>query len=142
MDESGDLVIRHVLASDEGRYQCVAHNMAATRESPAVLLSVFGKRNAPLFEIQFNFNDKSFFYFVVVVIKTRNERRRREAQESFFLLLSPNGLDLNIFTLYVVPFLGSLFCYCPGAMFEYDETSGNCASSIKWIPSAFCIIST
>lgn len=43
MEETGDLIIRHVLASDEGKYQCVAHNMAATRESPAISLSVYGK---------------------------------------------------------------------------------------------------
>ena len=43
VEESGDLVIRHVLLSDEGKYQCVAHNMAATRESPAVSLSAYGK---------------------------------------------------------------------------------------------------
>lgn len=42
MEESGDLVIRHVLPTDEGKYQCVAHNMAATRESPAVSLSTYG----------------------------------------------------------------------------------------------------
>lgn len=42
VEETGDLIIRHVLASDEGKYQCVAHNMAATRESPAVSLSVYG----------------------------------------------------------------------------------------------------
>uniref|UniRef100_A0A0P4YGA7 Receptor-type tyrosine-protein phosphatase alpha n=1 Tax=Daphnia magna TaxID=35525 RepID=A0A0P4YGA7_9CRUS len=41
VEETGDLIIRHVLASDEGKYQCVAHNMAATRESPAVSLSVY-----------------------------------------------------------------------------------------------------
>jgi hypothetical protein len=43
VEETGDLIIRHVLASDEGKYQCVAHNMAATRESPAISLSVYGK---------------------------------------------------------------------------------------------------
>ena len=43
MEETGDLIIRHVLANDEGKYQCVAHNMAATRESPAISLSVYGK---------------------------------------------------------------------------------------------------
>lgn len=43
VEETGDLIIRHVLASDEGKYQCVAHNMAATRESPAVSLSVYGR---------------------------------------------------------------------------------------------------
>ena len=42
VEDGGDLIIRHVLASDEGKYQCVAHNMAATRESPAVSLSVYG----------------------------------------------------------------------------------------------------
>lgn len=42
VEETGDLIIRHVLATDEGKYQCVAHNMAATRESPAVSLSVYG----------------------------------------------------------------------------------------------------
>lgn len=44
IEETGDLIIRHVLASDEGKYQCVAHNMAATRESPAISLSVYGKK--------------------------------------------------------------------------------------------------
>ena len=43
VEETGDLIIRHVLANDEGKYQCVAHNMAATRESPAISLSVYGK---------------------------------------------------------------------------------------------------
>lgn len=43
MDESGDLIIRHVLASDAGKYQCVATNMAASRETPAVSLNVYGK---------------------------------------------------------------------------------------------------
>ena len=41
--ENGDLMIDHVVPSDEGKYQCVAHNMAATRESPIVSLSVHGK---------------------------------------------------------------------------------------------------
>lgn len=49
MEETGDLIIRHVLASDEGKYQCVAHNMAATRESPAISLSVYGKAQKQLF---------------------------------------------------------------------------------------------
>ena len=46
--ENGDLVVRHVLPSDEGKYQCVAHNMAGTRESPIVPLSVHGEYNNPL----------------------------------------------------------------------------------------------
>jgi len=41
--ENGDLIIDHVVPSDEGKYQCVAHNMAATRESPIVSLSVHGE---------------------------------------------------------------------------------------------------
>lgn len=44
MEPNGDLVIRHVLSSDEGKYQCVAHNMAGTRETPAVTLSVHGNQ--------------------------------------------------------------------------------------------------
>ena len=47
VEETGDLIIRHVLASDEGKYQCVAHNMAATRESTAVSLSVYGMKSNP-----------------------------------------------------------------------------------------------
>ena len=43
MDENGNLMFAKLMASDEGRYQCSAQNVVATRETAAVLLSVHGK---------------------------------------------------------------------------------------------------
>ncbi|KZS20672.1 putative Roundabout 2 [Daphnia magna] len=40
MDESGNLIFAKLMSSDEGRYQCSAQNVVATRETVAVLLSV------------------------------------------------------------------------------------------------------
>lgn len=42
MDENGNLVFAKLMSSDEGRYQCSAQNVVATRETAAVLLSVHG----------------------------------------------------------------------------------------------------
>lgn len=42
VDESGNLVFAKLLSSDEGRYQCLAQNVVATRETSSVLLSVHG----------------------------------------------------------------------------------------------------
>ena len=38
-----DLVLAAAQQSDEGRYQCVARNMAGVRHSTQALLSVYGK---------------------------------------------------------------------------------------------------
>ena len=43
MDDSGNLIFAKLMSSDEGRYQCSAQNVVATRETAAVLLSVHGK---------------------------------------------------------------------------------------------------
>ena len=40
---SHDLVLAAAQQSDEGRYQCVARNMAGVRHSTQALLSVYGK---------------------------------------------------------------------------------------------------
>lgn len=40
---SGALRILNVQLADRGRYSCVAENMAASRESPPALLSVYGE---------------------------------------------------------------------------------------------------
>lgn len=40
--DGGNLVIQHVQQSDEGRYQCIAKNIAGIRESPAGFLKVHG----------------------------------------------------------------------------------------------------
>lgn len=42
MDENGNLIFAKLMSSDEGRYQCSAQNVVATRETAAVLLSVHG----------------------------------------------------------------------------------------------------
>lgn len=42
VDESGNLVFAKLTSADEGRYQCLAQNVVATRETSAVLLSVHG----------------------------------------------------------------------------------------------------
>jgi len=42
MDDSGNLIFTKLTSSDEGRYQCLAQNVVATRETPAVLLSIHG----------------------------------------------------------------------------------------------------
>ena len=43
--ESANLVIVNAQQSDEGRYQCVARNIAGVRHSHQALLSVYGKYN-------------------------------------------------------------------------------------------------
>lgn len=73
VEESGDLVIRHVLLSDEGKYQCVAHNMAATRESPAVSLSAYGK--APFSTIITHPSFPHIIYHVCVHLRQPPPRR-------------------------------------------------------------------
>lgn len=57
MDESGNLIFAKLMSSDEGRYQCSAQNVVATRETAAVLLSVHGT----LLEINFYSSLSSFF---------------------------------------------------------------------------------
>ena len=42
---SGSLRILNVVVEDQGRYGCVAENMAGNRESPSAMLSVHGKLN-------------------------------------------------------------------------------------------------
>ena len=44
--EGGSLIINGALQSDEGRYQCIARNIADTRVSRRVLLSVYGEITA------------------------------------------------------------------------------------------------
>ena len=41
--ESANLVIVNAQQSDEGRYQCVARNIAGVRHSHTALLSVYGE---------------------------------------------------------------------------------------------------
>lgn len=43
MYENGNLIFAKLMSSDEGRYQCSAQNVVATRETAAVLLSVHGR---------------------------------------------------------------------------------------------------
>jgi hypothetical protein len=44
VEESGNLIITKLAASDQGRYVCVAQNTVGIRETSAVLLTVNGKR--------------------------------------------------------------------------------------------------
>lgn len=41
---SGFLRILNVVVEDQGRYSCVAENMAGSRESPSAILNVYGKK--------------------------------------------------------------------------------------------------
>lgn len=40
--DGGNLMITNVLREDEGRYQCIAHNLVGSRETPTVTLTVHG----------------------------------------------------------------------------------------------------
>ena len=77
IEETGDLIIRHVLASDEGKYQCVAHNMAATRESPAICLSVYGKKQTK--------DETLYFFFSNIEANGRKSTERPPSISSFVI---------------------------------------------------------
>ena len=49
VDDSGNLIFTKLTSSDEGRYQCLAQNVVATRETPAVLLSIHGSYITTIF---------------------------------------------------------------------------------------------
>lgn len=57
---SGSLRISNVQLTDQGTYTCVANNMAATRESPPALLTVYSKYFFLLF---------SFSIFILVILQ-------------------------------------------------------------------------
>ena len=45
VQDSGNLIITKLSSADHGRYVCMAQNIVATRETPAVLLTVNGNNN-------------------------------------------------------------------------------------------------
>ena len=49
IDEIGSLVVQRVRKEDQGRYQCSAKNLAATRDSRPVRLKIHGNLNSSLF---------------------------------------------------------------------------------------------
>ena len=71
-------IIRHVLlVSDEGKYQCVAHNMAATRESPAICLSVYVKKQTK--------DETLYFFFSNIEANGRKSTERPLSISSFVI---------------------------------------------------------
>ena len=44
IDEIGSLVVQRVRKEDQGRYQCSAKNLAATRDSRPVRLKIHGNK--------------------------------------------------------------------------------------------------
>ncbi len=88
MDENGNLIFAKLMSSDEGRYQCSAQNVVATRETAAVLLSVHGR-----------FRDAKYF-LVPPPGMTHEPPNTPNPPTSAFDMIHPNILSIPLLIFY------------------------------------------